>query len=136
MNGVPSTEESLVNEFQSLGKNLMEALRAAWEAPESRRVQEKLVTGLNELGSTLKREADYFASSSTGQQIKTGIEQVGEQLGSAETQETIRNELLRVLRSANIELEHVIDRWTDQVNKEARTTEETVESQQGTMDQP
>jgi len=136
MNEVPSTEENLVNEFQSLGKNLMEALRAAWEAPESRRVQEQVITGLNELGSTLKREADHFASSSTGQQIKTGIEQVGEQLGSAETQETIRNELLRVLRSANIELEHVIDRWTDQVNKEARTTEETGEAQQGKMDQP
>lgn len=107
-----STEESLAEEFQALGKNLLEALRAAWEKPESKRVQEQVMTGLNELGSTLKREADHFAASSTGQQIKNGVEQVGEHLRSTEAQEKIRQELLAALQSANNELQKVINRWT------------------------
>jgi hypothetical protein len=108
----PSTEEGLAQEFQALGKNLMEALRAAWEKPERKRVQEQVLTGLNELGSTLKREADHFTDSSAGQQIKTGVEQVGERLRNAETQEKIRRELLTALQSANAELQKVIERWT------------------------
>ena len=108
----PSTEEGLAEEFQALGKNLMEALRAAWEKPERKRVQEQVLTGLNELGSTLKREADHFVASSTGQQIKTSVEQVGERLRSAETQEKIRQELLKALQIANAELQKVVDRWT------------------------
>ncbi len=112
MNEKPSTEQGLAEEFQALGKNLMEALRAAWEKPERKRVQEQVLTGLNELGSTLKREADHFAASSTGQQIKTSVEQVGDRLRSVETQEKIRQELLTALQSANAELQKVIDRWT------------------------
>ena len=125
----PSTEEGLAEEFQALGKNLMEALRAAWEKPERKRVQEQVMTGLNELGSTLKREADHFASSSAGQQIKTGVEQVGERLRSEEAQEKIRQELLSALQSANAELQKVIDRWK---TASTNTKEEGTENQEAT----
>ena len=107
-----TTEESLAEEFQTLGKNLMEALRAAWEKPERKQVQEQVMNGLNELGNSLRREAEHFAASSTGQQIKTGVEQVGERLRSAETQEKIRQELLTILQSANNELQKVVDHWS------------------------
>lgn len=125
----PSTEEGLAEEFQALGKNLMEALRAAWEKPERKRVQEQVMTGLNELGSTLKREADHFAASSAGQQIKNGVEQVGERLRSEEAQEKIRQELLSALQSANAELQKVIDRWK---TASTNTKEEGTENQEAT----
>ncbi len=112
MTDKPSIEEGLAEEFQALGKNLMEALRAAWEKPESKRVQEQVMAGLNELGSALKREADSFAASPAGQHIKNGVEQVGERLRSEDAQEKIRQELLTALKSANTELQKVIDRWT------------------------
>jgi hypothetical protein len=112
MNEKQSTEEGLVEEFQALGKNLMDALKAAWEKPERKRVQEQVMAGLNELGNTLKREADQFAASPAGQQIKTGVEQVGERLRREETQEKIRQELLTALQSVNAELQKVIERWT------------------------
>jgi len=131
-----STEESLVEEFQMLGKNLMEALKAAWEKPESKRVQEQVITGLNELGTTLRREADQFTSSATGQQIKTGVEQVGERLRSSETQEKIRVEILKALQSANTEIQNIIDRWTDQGGAEARTTTKTEKGEQENEDSP
>jgi len=112
MSDDPRPEENLEDEFQVLGKNLVAALRAAWDAPERKRVQEELITGLSGLGSTLKHEADNFAGSAAGQQIKNGVEQVGERLRSTETQEKVRQELLFALKTANTELQKVIDRWS------------------------
>ena len=112
MSDKPQPEENLVEEFQILGKTLVSALRAVWEAPERKRVQEDFSNGLNELGNTLKREADHLANSQTGQQIRTGVDQIGERLRSAEAQEKIRVELVNALKTVNSELQKVVDRWT------------------------
>jgi hypothetical protein len=113
MSDNPRPEGNLVDEFQVLGKNLVAALRAAWEAPEVKRVQDELVTGLSGLGTTLKQEADNIAGSPAGQQLKNSVEQVGEKLRSAEAQEKVRLELLNALKVANTELQKVIDRWSE-----------------------
>ena len=112
MSDNPRPEGNLEDEFQVLGKNLVAALRAAWEAPEVKRVQDELITGLSGLGTTLKHEADNLAGSPAGQQIKSGVEQVGERLRSVEAQEKVRQELLNALKVANTELQKVIDRWS------------------------
>jgi hypothetical protein len=108
----PESEENLAQEFHVLGKNLVSALRAVWEAPERKRIQQDVASGLNELGNTLKREADYLANSQTGQQIRNGVDQFGEHIRNAEAQEKIRTELLNALKTVNTELQKVVDRWT------------------------
>jgi hypothetical protein len=106
-------DESLRKEFESLGRNLVEALRSAWEAPESRRLREEVSSGLNDLGSTLKREADNLASSPAAQKVQTSVGEVGEKLRSNEVQEKVRHELIDALQTVNSELQKVIDRWSD-----------------------
>ena len=126
MSDNPRPEGNLEDEFQVLGKNLVAALRAVWDTPERKRVQEDLITGLNGLGSTLKQEADNFTSSPAGQQIRNGVEHVGERLRSAETQEKVRQELLNALKAANNELQKVIERWSAKVGgSDAGATTET-----------
>ena len=104
-------EESLKEEFQILGRNLVEALRSAWEAPESRRLREEVSSGLSDLGATLKREADSLTSSPAAQKVQSSVDEVGERLRSAETQEKVRRELIGALQTVNSELQKVIDRW-------------------------
>jgi len=130
MSDNPRPEGNLEDELQDLGKNLVAAIRAAWDTPERKRAQEELITGLNGLGSTLKQEADNFASSPAGQQIKSGVEQVGERLRSAETQEKVRQELLNALKAANTELQKVIDRWSAKTegSTEGSTADSTAET--------
>ncbi len=128
MSDNPKPENNLEDEFQTLGKNLVAALRAAWDTPERKHAQEELANSLNGLGSTLKREADNFSSSPAGQQIKSSVEQVGERLRNVETQEKMRQELLNALKAANTELQKVIDRWS------ARSADSTGES--GPQDKP
>jgi len=110
----PPPEERLSDELQNLGKNLVEILHTAWDHPERKRYQEEIVSGLNNLGNTMKQEAESLANSSAGQQFKSNVEQIGERLRSAEVQDKVRQELLSALQNANTELEKVINRWSPQ----------------------
>jgi len=132
MSEKPQPEESLAEEFRSLGKNLVSALQAAWDAPERKRLQEEVMNGLNELGETLQREGEHFTNSPTGQQLKTNVEQIGERIRSSETQEKVRIELLGALKTANSEIQKVIDRWTRTESEVGETPpSETETSQEG-----
>ena len=113
MSDNPQPEETLLEEFRKLGTNLISAVQTAWDKPEVKKLQDEVVNGLNELGSTLGKEADKIISGPTGQQIKTGVEQVGDRLRNVETQEKVRQELLNALKTANNELQKVIERWSD-----------------------
>jgi hypothetical protein len=127
----PKQEGNLENEFQVLGKNLVALIRTAWDTPERKRVQEELVNGVTGLGVTLKHEAGSFVNSSAGQQIKTGVEQMGERLRSVEAQEKVRQEILDALKAANTELQKVIERWSTQDSApETGATTETSSSEE------
>jgi hypothetical protein len=112
MSEKPPGDESLRQEFEALGRNLVGALHSAWEAPESKRLREEMTGGLNDLASTLKREADNLANHPATQQMKNDVEHIGEKIKAPETQATIRRELLIALQTMNSELQKVIDRWS------------------------
>jgi hypothetical protein len=103
-------EENLAEEFRTLGKNLTEALRAAWEHPERKRIQDEIVNGITELGNTLKSEADNFSQSPSGQQIKSDVQEIGERIHSPQTQAKVRQELISALQNVNAELQKAIER--------------------------
>ena len=113
MSDKPQPEENLADEFRNLGQNLVAALQAAWDTPERKRLSEEVVDGLNEFGTTLRQEADHFSSSPAGQKLKNNVEQVGEKMRSSDAQNKIRQELLAALKTANVELQKVIDRWSN-----------------------
>ena len=124
MSNNPQNEENLADEFRNLGQNLIAALQAAWETPERKRLSDEVVNGLNEFGTTLRREAENFSSSQTGQKLKNDVEQVGEKIRSSDAQNKVRQELLSALKTANIELQKVIDRWSNSETVSAPASEQ------------
>lgn len=125
MSDNPPGEESLRQEFEALGKNLIGALHSAWEAPESKRLREEMASSLSDLANTLKREAEYLASHPATQQVKSEVEQIGEKIKAPEAQGMVRRELLGVLRTVNSELQKVIDHWSAPEPPAEPPTEET-----------
>jgi hypothetical protein len=105
-------EENLSQEFEALGRNLIGAIRSAWDAQESKRLREDMTSGLGDLVSTVKREADNLASHPTTQQLKNDVGQIGEKMKAPEAQAAVRRELLGALKAVNTELQNLIDRWT------------------------
>lgn len=106
------SEESLTEEFRILGKNLMEAVRAAWESPERRKLQQEISSGLTELGATLRKEAQEFSASETGQRLKSDVQEAQQRIRSGEAENRVRDELLSALRTVNTELQKVSDSWS------------------------
>jgi len=133
MDNKPESEGNIRDEFGNLGKNLVEMLRTAWNSAEATRVQEEVASGLNELGTTLRREAENFASSPTAQQIKDEMHQVGERVRSTEFQSSVQHELLTALQTVNSELQKVIDNWTASQSKSAPSQSS---AEQAGTDQP
>lgn len=103
-------EGRLSEEFRQLGKNLVEAIRSAWDSPERKRFQQELETGLQELGSSLRKEAHEISQSPTGQRIKSDVEDVTQRIKTGEAQQQVREDLLSALQTLNRELQKVVER--------------------------
>ena len=105
-------EDSFDTEFHNLGKNFVGALRAAWDHPERKRMEDEIVKGLSELGATIKNEADSFDASAAGQRIKSDVKDFSERVRSPETYSKVRNELIGILKKANAEMEKIIEKMS------------------------
>lgn len=102
----------LADEFRTLGKNLAEAMRSAWESPERKRLQQEIETGLIELGTTLRTEFNTFNESSTAQRLKEDVQDLGSRMRTGQVQDQVRSELISVMRMVNLELQKATTRWT------------------------
>lgn len=115
MNEDSKFEDNLTDEFRTLGQNLLSTLHAAWERPERKKLQQEIEDGLSELVNTLKNEADSFASSPTGQKVKTEAEDLRQRVQTGEVDTAIRSELLKALQTVNAELKKAASKLgTDQ----------------------
>jgi hypothetical protein len=99
------SEPGLNEEFGTLGKNLLNLLRVAWERPERQKLQMEIEGGLNEMAETFRKEAKNFSDSQVGQRIKSDLDDLGERVRSGEVETKVRSELLGALKVINTELE-------------------------------
>lgn len=135
-------EDSLVDEFEELGKNLILVLRAAWERPERQKLQQDLEKGLSGLGKAIKKDAQTVTSHPVSQRIKTEVEDIGERVRSGQVEARARAELVGALRSANAGLEKAASHMTGKASPASSgstpTTEQpgTESHAQSDMDDP
>ena len=104
-------ENEIIAEFRKLGQSLVDVLRASWERPERKKLQDDIENGLKELGQTLKEEADKFTASPTGQTIKSDLQDISDRLRSGEIEAKARQEILNGLRTINVELHSIQEKW-------------------------
>ena len=104
------SEDSLINEFQDLGENLVKTFRAAWDNPERQRLQQEIEDGLVEMRSTMKQEVESFRESPTGQRLKSDVDDFQDWVKDSNTEDQIRSELIKALNIANTELKKVADK--------------------------
>lgn len=117
------TNDDLRDQFRQLGDNLKDAVRAAWESDERRKLQEDLEGGLRELGESFNEITKEIAESASGQQIKSDLDDFTERIHSGELERKIRHDLTTALNTANEELAKMTDKW----NKEEKGSEESGE---------
>lgn len=111
MNDIPQDEGDLAEELRQLGKNLVDTMRLAWDSPERKKFQDEIETGLTDVVAALKKEADEFSTSPSGQQIKDEIDDLRRRWESGETETKARQELMNAIRLANNELQKWSEKW-------------------------
>ncbi len=122
------TEDSLINEFQTLGENLVNTFRAAWDNPERKRLQKEIEDGLVEMRSTMMQEVDSFSESPTGQRLKSDIDDFQDWVQNSNAEDQIREELIKALNIANTELKKVADKLSAIDSATDEPTEEESET--------
>lgn len=113
MSDEKSTDDTILEEFRSLGNNLVSVVRSAWESPERKKLQQEIEEGLAQLANTLKMEIDTFNESPAGQRIRTDVEDLRERVRTGEAESKFREEILKALRMINAELEKNTTRWSN-----------------------
>jgi hypothetical protein len=99
--------QDLSGEVQRLGATLQRLLREAWDSEERRRAQSEIEAGLHELLAGLKGAAEQFGASPAGQQLRQELRDLQRRAESGELEAKARQELLRLVRRVNEELERL-----------------------------
>lgn len=125
----PTDEGKLSAELRELGKNLVEVLRTAWDQPERKRLQQEIVNGLNEMGTTIREETDKFSQSPTGQRLKSDVSNVTQRVQTGELEARGRQELLNALQMANQQIQRAIDKLSERSTPDLNPTRGTGEGE-------
>jgi gas vesicle protein len=105
------SEGDLIEEFRRLGENLKEAMQSAWDSEERKNLSKEIQSGLNAFGEAVGQAVDEMVESSTGQRMRDEIEDLTERVRSGELADETRDELLGLLRKANVNLEKKVQQW-------------------------
>ena len=110
-----TSEGNLKEEFRNLGKNLVDAIRAAAESPGWQKLSSDIEGGLSEFGNTVKQEYETLKDSPTAQQVKSEIDDFQDRIKTGEVETKVREELITALKAVNSELRKVSEKFTSPV---------------------
>ena len=110
MNEEPRPKSDITEELSKLGNQVAEALRAAWESEDRRRLQAEVTEGLQKFGDqvegTVKRASDTDAARRMREQAET----VANKAAQSDVVAEVREGLLNGLQALNKELSRLLTR--------------------------
>jgi non-homologous end joining protein Ku len=100
-----SSNDTISDQLNELGKNLRDALQAAWSSEERRKLQQDIEDGMANLGASLSQAAQDFSNSPTGKTIKEDVKDLQQRWHSGEVGSKVHSEVMDALRKINEELQ-------------------------------
>jgi hypothetical protein len=100
-----SSNETISEQLNELGKNLREALQTAWSSDERRKLQQDIEEGMANLGASLSQAAKDFSNTTTGKTISEDMKDLQQRWRSGEVGSKVHSEVVDALRRVNDELQ-------------------------------
>jgi gas vesicle protein len=100
-----STSDTISDQLNELGKNLRDALHAAWSSDERRKLQQEIEEGMASLGATLSQAAKDFSSTTTGKTITEDVKDLQQRWKTGEVSSKVHSDVMDALRRVNEELQ-------------------------------
>ena len=104
------SEKTIVEELSKLGKQMADALRAAWESEDRKKLQAEIIEGMQQFGNEVGAAARKAGESDTAKDIKTQAEKVAGDVKSSEVTEAVRKSMIGGLEILNQELGKLLER--------------------------
>lgn len=105
--GQRAATNDLLQELQSLGRQLGDAFKALWESEESRNVRQEIKDGFVELSQELDQAIKSAQESEAAKEFSRQVKETVERAREGELVEKVEASLAEGLRKLNQELEKV-----------------------------
>lgn len=110
MSQEPRTPTSITDELSRMGKLVAQAVQAAWESEERKRLEAEIVEGLRKFGDEVSSAAKRAGDSEPAKEIKAQAEKVAAEVKEKDIAEEIRKGLITGLEAINVELGKLVER--------------------------
>ncbi|PKO23190.1 MAG: hypothetical protein CVU38_05385 [Chloroflexi bacterium HGW-Chloroflexi-1] len=119
MSEEPRTERSIVDELSKLGKQVADAIKAAWESEDRKKLQTEITDGLQQFGNQVSEAVDKAGESKAATQIRERAEKVVTEVRESDVVDDVRKGLLTGLDAINKELGKLLEKLEAQRALEA-----------------
>ena len=117
---------TITDELSKMGKLVAQAIQAAWESDERKKLEAEVVDGLRKFGDEVSSATKKAGESDTAKQIKTQAEKVAADMQEKDVAADIRKGLISGLEVINIELGKLVERLEPKKAPGEPVAEETV----------
>ena len=101
---------TITDELSKMGKLVAQAIQAAWESDERKKLEAEVIDGLRKFGDEVSAATKKAGESDTAKQIKTQAEKVAADMQEKDVAGDIRKGLISGLEVINVELGKLVER--------------------------
>ncbi len=112
-------EKNIADELNKLGKQVADAIKAAWESEDRKKLQSEITEGLQKFGDQVTDAAKKATASEPAKQIKVQAEEVVTKVKESDVTDEVRKGLLTGLEAINKELGKLLEKLEAKKTPEA-----------------
>jgi hypothetical protein len=117
--------DQLVDELQSLGHQLVTAVKALWDSEESRKLRQEIGDGFVKLGHQLDEAIKSAQESEAGQEFKESVKETVDKARESDVAGKVQENLVTGLQKLNAELGKMVDSLEETEEAEEAPEDET-----------
>jgi hypothetical protein len=111
MSEEPKVEgRSIVDELSKLGQQMAQAIKAAWESDDRKKLQAEILDGLQKFGDEVTEALDKAGQSETAQELRGKAEKVATDVRASSVAEDVRKGVISGLDVINAELGKLVEK--------------------------
>ena len=111
MSEEPKVEgRSITEELGKLGKQMADAIKAAWESEDRRKLQAEILDGLQKFGDEVTVALDKAGKSETAQDLRVKAEKVAVDVRASAVAEDVRKGIISGLDVLNAEMSKLVEK--------------------------
>ena len=111
MSEEPKVEgRSITEELSKLGKQMADAIKAAWESDDRKKLQAEILDGLQKFGDEVSEALDKAGQSETAQDLRVKAEKVATDVRTSAVAEDVRKGVISGLDVLNTELSKLVEK--------------------------